>query len=184
MARKQEPVEPWERQPGESQKAWEAFLVYRNMPHKEETKGQRSVRKVAEKLVKSSTLISRWCTMWDWVNRAAEYDNELQRMDLREKKDSIRKMNQQQVQIGLSLQKKAIKALAALAIEDMSARNILDYLTQGIEIERRSRMDGIEVEATGTKGAKGRMHLMEDEEASGMVQLVRSLSEARRKRGE
>ena len=174
MARKPEQAETWERQPGEPQKEWEAFLLFRDMPN-------RSLAAVAETLGKSYRLMGRWSQRYDWNTRAADYDNELQRKDLKEKKENIRKMNKQQVQLGLALQKKAIQALSELAIEDMSARNILDYLVQGIEIERRSRIDSVEVE---TPGSKGRINIMADEEESGMMQLVHSLTDARKKRGE
>lgn len=44
----------WERQPGESAQAYEAFAIYRDMG------SNRSLRVVAEQLSKSDTLIKRW----------------------------------------------------------------------------------------------------------------------------
>ena len=62
---------PWERQKGESEKAFEAFVTYRDMGEK------RTLTAVAEKLQKSGTLIRRWKSTWDWAERVRAYDNEL-----------------------------------------------------------------------------------------------------------
>lgn len=56
---------PWVRQEGESSPAYEAFRVYMQA---------RSTTKVAEELGKSLTLITRWCTQNDWVERMRAYD--------------------------------------------------------------------------------------------------------------
>lgn len=53
---------------GESQKAYEAFVTYRDMGV------QRSLAKVAEKLGKSSQIISRWSAKHAWGERVAEWD--------------------------------------------------------------------------------------------------------------
>ena len=64
---------PWERQKGESEKAFEAFVTYRDMGEK------RTLTAVAEKLQKSGTLIRRWKSTWDWAERVRAYDNELEK---------------------------------------------------------------------------------------------------------
>jgi hypothetical protein len=45
---------PWDRQPNESLKAFEAFAIYRDMAYR------RSLAAVGWKLHKSRTLLSRW----------------------------------------------------------------------------------------------------------------------------
>jgi hypothetical protein len=45
---------PWDRQPNESPKAFEAFAIYRDMAYR------RSLAAVGWKLHKSRTLLSRW----------------------------------------------------------------------------------------------------------------------------
>jgi hypothetical protein len=59
----------WERQVGETEKAHEGFLCYLELGT------GRSVRRVAAKLHKRSTLIGRWSKKHNWVKRAREYDN-------------------------------------------------------------------------------------------------------------
>lgn len=62
-------LDPWDRQPGETSKAYEAFSIYRDMG------AQRTVRSVAEHLNKSGTLIAGWSGKHDWVARAAAFDS-------------------------------------------------------------------------------------------------------------
>ncbi len=176
--------EPWERQEGESTTAYQAFLAYRELSHEPEgtPKAKRTYKNVAEKLKKSIPIVSRWAKQWDWQHRATEYDNELQKIELRARKDEIKKMRKMHVQYGLALQKKALQALSRMAEEDMSARNVLDYLTQGIEIEKKARTEGVEVETFGGKSSA--ITLLDDEPQSGMMQLVNSLRDARKGRDE
>jgi hypothetical protein len=62
-------LEPWERQPGESDPAWAAFLVYRDLPA-----SARSIARVVSDTGKSRSLIAGWSSKWDWPARAKEYD--------------------------------------------------------------------------------------------------------------
>ena len=174
--------EPWERQEDESQVAFEAFCVYRDLGHEPEgqPKVKRTYANVARKLGKSQQIVARWGLRWDWDHRSREYDNELQRMELKARKDEIKKMQKMHVQYGLALQKKALQALSRLAEEDMSTRNVLDYLIQGIEIEKRARTEGVvDSMQQGSKGG-GTLNLLDDEPPSGMMQLVNSLREAKK----
>lgn len=147
--------ELWERQPGESSVAYEAFLLYRNMGH--ETEGEKKKRRlasVAEKLGKSLKLIERWSRTWDWVERARAYDNELQRISMEETREAVRKMLKDHMTMAQALQKKAMTALLRLDDESLSTKNILDYLVQGIELERQARLEAADVGRPGaTKGS-------------------------------
>ena len=58
----------WDKQDGESSRAYEAFQTYLNMG------ADRSLDKVVQKLDKSRTLISRWSHTYKWVERTAAYD--------------------------------------------------------------------------------------------------------------
>lgn len=69
---KSDATEPWERQPRESDEAWQAFTRFRDMPL------PRRVVSVARELGKSKTLIERWCQRWQWQERVRCYDNALE----------------------------------------------------------------------------------------------------------
>ena len=78
---------PWERQPEESEPAWDAFVVYRDLPYtayRDEANQQqpgrpRSQRECARRVEKSRSLIDRWATTHAWQARVRAYDADLDR---------------------------------------------------------------------------------------------------------
>lgn len=62
-------LDPWDRQPGETSKAYAAFCEYRDQGT------GRNYRTVAEVLGKSGTLIAGWSAKHGWVARAAAWDS-------------------------------------------------------------------------------------------------------------
>lgn len=134
---------PWERQKGESEKAYEAFAAYRDMGEK------RTFAAVAEKLGKSDTLIRRWKVRWNWQERVRAYDNELER-EARAKVIKARKdMVDRHINIAMQLQKKALQALKDLSVEDMTPKDIKEYIKMATDLERINRM----FEEQSSKGA-------------------------------
>lgn len=124
---------PWERQKGESEKAYEAFSEYRDMCEK------RTYQAVAEKLQKSCTLIRRWSSQWEWKERVRAYDNELEK-EARKKAVADRKaMTERHIGIAMQLQKKALEALSTLSVEDMSAKDVKEYIKMATDLERLNR---------------------------------------------
>lgn len=62
----------WERRQGESAKAYQAFVIYRDLG------AERSTSKVAQKLSKSEQLIRRWSAKHEWQQRVEAWDAEQQ----------------------------------------------------------------------------------------------------------
>ena len=52
----------FERKPKETDKAWAAFRVYRDLEHNE-----RSLAKVARRLDRSARWIEKWSEKWNWL---------------------------------------------------------------------------------------------------------------------
>lgn len=124
---------PWERQKGESEKAFEAFAIYRDMGEK------RTLTAVAEKLQKSGSLIRRWKDRWDWVERVRAYDNGLEK-EARAKAIKDRKdMTDRHIKIAMQLQKKALEALTSLEVEAMSPKDIKEFIKMATDLERLNR---------------------------------------------
>ena len=59
---------PWDRQKGETRKAFAAFLCYRDLGD------ARTLQQVAKTLTKSETLIRGWSAKWGWLDRVAAYE--------------------------------------------------------------------------------------------------------------
>ncbi|KAB0577243.1 hypothetical protein EI53_01269 [Fusobacterium naviforme] len=124
---------PWERQKGESEKAYEAFAAYRDLGEK------RTIVAVAEKLQKSDSLIRRWKDRWNWKERVRAYDNDLEK-EARAKAVKDRKdMTARHIGIAMQLQKKALEALQGLSVEDMTPKDIKEYIKMATDLERLNR---------------------------------------------
>lgn len=144
----------WERKKGESSEAYTAFKLYYQMGEK------RSCSKVAQSLLKSRVLITGWCSKYNWVERARAYDNELARQEFAEACNAIKKMNEQQAQIGLLIQKKALEALKEMKSKELYPKLLLQYLVQGAGLERKSRESDIDMKVNIEQGEMNKM--MED----------------------
>lgn len=62
---------PWDRQPGESPRAFEAFGIYARMG------AARSNAAAARQLGKTTTLLNQWSAKHQWVKRAEAWDGHL-----------------------------------------------------------------------------------------------------------
>ena len=124
---------PWERQKGESEKAFEAFAAYRDMGEK------RTFTAVAEKLQKSVSLIRRWKDRWEWTERVRAYDNELEKAARAKAIKDRKDMTERHIKIAMQLQKKALEALTSLEVEAMSPKDIKEYIKMATDLERLNR---------------------------------------------
>lgn len=91
--------EPWERRPNESDKAWAAFVEFRDSDHRELTKIAQS-----SKFQCSVSNISRWCVLHNWRDRCFAYDSwrdEQERMQLARDRMAMRKRH---LQLALAMQ--------------------------------------------------------------------------------
>lgn len=75
-----------QRLPGESAKAYAAYLCYRDFG------ASRSLEKVGQRLGKSVSLLSRWSTKFEWVARAAEWDQEQEKLREEARQVEIKKV--------------------------------------------------------------------------------------------
>lgn len=129
----------WERQEGETQKAWEAFCIYRDLG------ADRSIAKVGKKLGKSAALMERWSAKYEWVSRCAAWDAEQDRIARQEQLKEIKKMRKRHAALASSMLIKAASALQNLPPEEISASEISRMVDVASKLERISRGDVGEV---------------------------------------
>ena len=176
----------WERQRGESATAYKAFCTFRDLPHGSPPI-KRSRRRASEVSGINRTSITAWSQKWNWEERARDYDNELQRIRLAAKKDEIIQMQKRHMKVARELFKKAYERLLDMPVEELSNRDVQEYIKLGAALEKASRVDNFSVEGgvTASNSSGGVMPSIltaEEEETSGMMQLVQSLNEARKGR--
>lgn len=124
----------WEKQSGESAQAFEAFRIYRDLGSK------RSVSAVYTELSKSRQLISRWKQKFDWDKRTAAYDKAIEDEARKEAVKSLKDMLERHIDISIKLQKKALEALSKIKSEELSPRDIREFIKLAAELERQSRI--------------------------------------------
>lgn len=164
--------DPWERQKGESQKAYEAFVIYRDLG------AERSTAKVSQELGKSKALIQRWCRAWNWVERCRAYDNSLDEAARRKALKKYQDMTARHIRIALQMQEKALADMSELPDGALSPKDILQFLDKAIAVEKAARM-----EEAGITGGKRPDSGQQDGGAPSLADEIIGAYEAR-KRGE
>lgn len=131
-------VKPWERQEGESVKAFEAFTVYLEMGD------ERSIREVAQRLAKSRTLIGRWSVTYQWVERVAAFDADVQRKAHAKAVKKRRNMVDRHISIALKMQEKALMALEQMDPADIDPKNLIAMLREATKLEQEMRTAAVD----------------------------------------
>ena len=102
--------QPWERQEGESDKAFEAFCVYRDS-----TPSDRSLTKTSQKMSKSRPTLCDWSRKYGWVSRVRAWDDkcdaELREAELKKR----REMGERHAKQSASFQRILMEPALALA---------------------------------------------------------------------
>lgn len=132
---KRNDTSPWERQEGESVKAFEAFTIYLEMGD------ERSQQAVSRKLAKSRQLISRWSATYRWVERVAAYEADVQRKAHAAAVKKAQKMSERHISIALKLQDKALAALKEMKPQDIDPRVLVTMLREATKLERENRAE-------------------------------------------
>lgn len=132
-------IKPWERQEGESAKAYEAFSEYRDM------KADRSLAKVGQKLGKSKTMMEKWSKKFDWVARAEAWDLEEDRLTRVALTKDIGAMRRRHADIAKAMLVKAARALTKIPDDEIKASDISRMVDIASKLERISKGDVGEV---------------------------------------
>jgi hypothetical protein len=99
---------PWERQPLESERAYAAFVTYRDQGD------ERSVRQVARTRELHETQCQRWSGRWRWSERVMAWDRHLGAVATKEKEKAVREMTVRHASLanaGLGVLQEPIKEL-------------------------------------------------------------------------
>lgn len=129
----------YERLPNESDPAWAAFVLYRDME-------ERTGAAVAKTVGKSPQMVHRWSSKNLWVKRARAWDMERDRRMREAELRAVEKMRARHIDLAVSMQGIGVaqlKKLAEAAEKTPSATlrtpEILALLEEGTKLERLSR---------------------------------------------
>ena len=126
----------WDRQLGETPKAFKAFVLYRD------AKDERTYEKVAEELQKSGTLIRRWASKYNWIERGRAFDVYEDRKNYEAGIRERRRMQDRHANMAVMAQQKFLERLTGLTPDEVNkmpisvACRLFDVSTN---VERRAR---------------------------------------------
>ena len=108
MQSSQAEEKPWDRQPGETSKAYRAFALYRDK------QADRTFEFVARELRCSGANIRRWAKQWDWTGRVRAYDILVDRIELDALSRDRLAMRERMARQGIDMQAAAAEGLSEL----------------------------------------------------------------------
>lgn len=127
--------EPWERQPEETTKAFEAFRVYRDLG------AERSIAKAGKQLGKNRVTLEGWSSKFNWVERVAAWDAEQDRIARQQQLKEIKAMRNRHAGMAKAMIVKAGRALQRIPEEELKAADISRMIEVASKLERISRGD-------------------------------------------
>jgi hypothetical protein len=131
--------QPYERLESESAKAFEAFSKYRDMGI------ERSLRKVAQELSKSETIIKRWSGQHDWVERVKSFDAEMDRKALIQEEKNRKDMVKRHASLATVFQSKVYERLQKLNPDELSPSELIRWADLAVKMERTARGEPSEI---------------------------------------
>lgn len=135
------PLEPYEKQPGESERAYALFCVYRNLG------ARRSLRAACEKHYDADYSVSKlrnaadWSSKYSWVERVRHWDAYLDREARAAQVEAIRAMNKRHVTMARGVQAKAAAALGKLDLVKLAEAGKLTITEVGRAIEMACKLE-------------------------------------------
>ena len=127
-----ENLRPWERQDGETEKAFSAFKAYLEME-------DRNICQLAKRLSKSRQLVDKWKQKYNWQERCIAWDKSLQEIEYKTAVRERKKMAKRHIAIAMSMQAKAVEALKKIDVSKLNAGEIIRLFDTAVKIERLSR---------------------------------------------
>ena len=153
----QEIKNSWDKQQSETNRAYNAFLTYRNMG------ALRSLRKASVKFYGIKTLSKEhqfllWSQAHNWVSRCSDFDIEEEQLRIEQKREDIREMDRRQAKDGMEMSKIGIYNIKLHATDDppkdkhgkvikpkIPVPESTRLFTEGIKAERLARGEVTEI---------------------------------------
>lgn len=123
---------PWEREEGESDPAWQAFRIYRDLGL------VRSTAKVRDEVKKNLRLIHRWSSAHHWRERVEAWDCEQDRVIRAENLLAIRTMQRRHATAGRFMMSRGLQRLQRIPTDVLYPSLCLKLIDLGCRLEARS----------------------------------------------
>lgn len=138
-------VQPWDRQPGETDKAWQAFVPYRDLPS-----GKRSIKVACDAIGGTAgkyRQMELWSSKNQWVARVAAWDAHLDATSIQPLMAKQRaEMAERQIKLGREMQDKAREGLGLVKPKDLDPDSVSKLAKTGTDIERLAMGEPTEIQ--------------------------------------
>lgn len=136
---------PWDRRPDETDKAWIAFVAYRDLGA-----GKRTIAKATEALGRPTGYarsLEAWSGQHAWRERAAAYDGWVDRRTVQPAVARERaEMAERHLKLGRALQGRAAQGLAAIKPDKLKPAEVAALAKSGVDIERVAAGEPTEIQ--------------------------------------
>ncbi len=122
----------WERQEGESAKAYDAFTLYRDMGP------GRSISKIVQKHTKNRATCGKWSVKYNWVQRVAAYDEEQDRIRRLVAKEELIKATREHLRNARNMRKVAMEIITTKDADKISFGDAVRALELAVKMERQA----------------------------------------------
>lgn len=126
-------VQPWERQPGEGDAAFAAFVVYRD------SGPSRSLADTATKVGRVKNTVGNHSRRWAWPARAAAYDAHLDKVGTAAVVDELAEMNRRHARLAMDALEKLADRLMVMSTEEVTPKMLAGLLKVASDLERQAR---------------------------------------------
>lgn len=128
----------WERQPGESARAYKCFEVYLYEGPLRRLVGAYRIETGKPLATQASGTWNRWYTGYEWKKRAEEYDLHMARLRQRRRQQALLDAEDRTAKLAAKIKEKAAKRLISMPIKEMPASTAAQAFASATKIENES----------------------------------------------
>ncbi|MCL2319299.1 MAG: hypothetical protein FWC45_04385 [Treponema sp.] len=159
------PFESWERLPGESSAAFAAFCAFRDFGV------ERNIRKAVDSALKSSEkdegvrakryrVWRNWCSQFRWRERAADYDNYMEKLKATELRKTIEAQGEKHRAVTGKMLDVVSKKLDTMDPAELTQGNVTEWVQTAIRAEREAA--GLVVSGGKAEPTQGELNFVQD----------------------
>jgi hypothetical protein len=136
---------PWQRQRGESSKAFGYFVLYRDMPSTERSVAAAYRHKTGKTARQPPGWWTKLAQTWRWVERAQTFDDEQDRLFREASRKAIEEMADRHAKVAMLFTQHVVSRLAAIDPQELTAADLIRWFDTAVKVERLSRGEPTEI---------------------------------------
>lgn len=125
-------LQPWDIQPGESAKAYEAFAVYKAMGK------DRSLEKVSRTVPRRLPTVKDWSARFNWVERARAFDVDAARLAAPKALTDHARVLARHARYGRLMAYKGARRIQSMKPRDLAPSDAAAFVVKGVATERQA----------------------------------------------